>query len=285
MDLSIILPVYNEEKSIKKVIEDLINNIDSKKYNIEIIVVNDGSTDDTKSIAESCGVLIIDHPVNLGYGTALMTGIEKSNNEYIVTIDADGSYPVSEILKLLEYAEKFDLVIGARTGKEYHGTLIKYPARILFKWLAEFTAGVKIPDVNSGLRIFKKSAYKKLSLPLLCRGFSFSTTMTLSFLLTGLTVKFVPIKYLSREGHSKVRYIRDTLRTLQALTEVIIYYNPLKLILLLCVFPILFSVIFFYLYFIAKNPIWLFAGIASIYFTILFYILGLILDLLRMNRE
>lgn len=284
-NVSIIIPAYNEANCIGEVISELEQTLVKTDYKSEIIVVDDGSTDETKKIAENKGAKVISHPRNIGYGQALLTGINSAEYEYIATIDADGSYPVKELPKLLEEIEKYDLVIGARTGKEFWGTFLKYPARLVFLWLAEFTVGEKIPDVNSGLRVFKKSAFEKLSLPLLCRGFSFSTTMTLSFLLSGLFVKFIPIAYLPRKGHSKVNYFRDTLRTLQALTEIITFYNPLKIVLPFCFFTLFITILFICFYLWNGSVFLLIAGLISFYFTILFFISGLFLDLLRMNRE
>lgn len=284
-NLSVVIPAYNEEESIGEVIIELKHLLNTTVSNYEIIVIDDGSTDKTKEIAEDTGAKVISHPINIGYGKAILTGIEFSQYEYIVTIDADGSYPVKELPKLLQEIEKFDLVIAARTGKEFWGTFLKYPARLIFLWLAEFTVGEKIPDVNSGFRVFKKSAFKKLSLPLLCRGFSFSTTMTLSFMLAGSFVKFVPITYLPRKGHSKVKYLKDTLRTLQAMAEIITFFNPLKIVLLLSFLPLSGTIFFFFLYLWKKTSYFLIIFIISLYFAILFFICGLILDLLRMNRE
>ncbi len=124
------------------------------------------------------------------------------------------------------------MVVGARTGARYWQGFIKAPARIVFKLIVEFTTGQRVPDVNSGLRVFRKSTV----LPYLgdiCNGFSFTTTITLIYLLTGKSLQFVPIPYAKRSGRSKVRHIRDGIRTLQYITECIVRYNPLKLFLVL----------------------------------------------------
>lgn len=283
--VSVIIPAYNEADSIEKVVNDLKQALNGSGFEYEIIVVNDGSTDNTKETAEKCGIKVLSHPANGGYGRSIMDGMEAAKHEYIAMTDADNSYPAEELKKLLKYIDEFDLVIGARKGKEFWGSIIKHPARLFFLWLAEFTVGGRIPDVNSGLRIFKRSSFKKLSAPLLCPGFSFSTTMTLSFMLTGLFVKFVPIEYLSRSGHSKVRYFRDTLRTLQALAEIITYYNPLKIGLLMSFLPFSAALLFILLAVLNSAPYFLGAALTSFYFAILFFMFGLLLDLLRMNRK
>ncbi len=235
-EVSIIIPAYNEENAISTVVADLKAAMLQVDWTYEIIVVNDASKDQTALKAEATGAKVISHPANIGYGGALHTGINAASYAWIATIDADCSYPAIELLKLLPHAGRFDMVIGARQGKNYWGTLFKYPARLVFLMLAQFVVGYKIPDVNSGLRIFRKSVVVEM-LPRLSRGFSFSTTITLSFLSSYRFVRFEPIEYLSRVGSSKVRYFRDTLRTLQLMFETIVYYNPVKAGIVLMLFP------------------------------------------------
>jgi polyisoprenyl-phosphate glycosyltransferase len=168
------------------------------------------------------------HPANGGYGRALLTGIEAARHDWVLMIDADGSYPPSEILRLLDYAPDFDLVIGAREGAHFWGTPTKAFLRWVYLRLASFVVGARVPDANSGLRLVRKSLVDKQGL-VRCLGYSFTTTMTLSFLMQGRFVKFLPIRFEARAGgHSKVKPVRDILRTLQLMTEVVIIYNPLK---------------------------------------------------------
>ncbi|MCS7232071.1 MAG: glycosyltransferase family 2 protein [Elusimicrobiota bacterium] len=287
-ELSVIIPVYNEEKSIINVLSELLCILSTLKLNCyEIIVINDGSTDNTVELIKSSkltNIKLISHPVNIGYGQAILTGIKNAQYNYIATIDADGSYLAEDLARLCEEIGEFDLVIGARQGKEFWGSLIKHPARLIFLWLAEFTVGQKIPDVNSGLRVFKKSSFERVSLPVLCRGFSFSSTMTLAFLAEGMFVKFVPIKYLPRKGKSKVNYIKDTLRTLQALVEVITFYNPLKIIVLLCVPSIILFIISIFLWVYTNSIFWINFGFISLYVTIIIFTLGLLIDMIRLKK-
>lgn len=227
---SVVIPALNEEGAIGV----LIDQLRSLPSAPEIIVVNDGSTDGTLRIAQEKGVRILSHPAPAGYGRSAKDGMMIAEHDTIVVIDADGTYPALSIPPLLaEFDRGFDMVVGARHGKEYRGTFLKMPARIILKWLVEFTTGRNIPDINSGLRVFRRST----TLPYvdhLCNGFSFLTTITLIYMLSGKFVSYMPIEYYARIGHSKVRIIRDSLRTLQYITEVIALYNPLKLYLLLC---------------------------------------------------
>ncbi len=226
---SILLPAYNEEHGIAPVLRKLF-----KLYpHAEIMVIDDGSTDRTAEVARREGAIVITHPANAGYGKSVKDGMLLAKNDIIVLTDADGSYAPENIAELLKTFEQgFDMVVGARSGKYYRGSFFKMPARLLLKWLVEFTTGRHIPDINSGLRIFRKSAAIPY-FPDLCQGFSFTTTITLIFLLTGKYVTYVPALYLKRVGRSKVRILRDSFRTLQYVTEVIATYNPLKLFLLM----------------------------------------------------
>ncbi len=226
---SVIIPAYNEEHGITAV----INAVHALHLPCEIIVVDDGSTDGTAQVAEKAGATVLRHPANGGYGLSLKDGIRAAKHDIIVITDADGSYPAHRMPDLIaEMSKGFDMVVGARQGMKQLDSLLKAPARLVFKFLVEFTTGSHIPDVNSGLRAFRKSQVMPY-FPDLCQGFSFTTTITLIYKLTGKFVCYVPIDYQKRVGHSKVHIIHDSLRSLQYITEVIATYNPLKLFLLL----------------------------------------------------
>ncbi len=235
-ELTIIIPAYNEEDSIAEAVRRIKALSQKENWQTEIIVVNDGSSDNTSKIAKESGARVIDHPTNGGYGLSLQHGIEASTHSLIAITDADGTYPIEELPKLVAMvAEKgFDMAVGARSGKEYTKGPWKYPARILFRLLAEFVAGRRIPDINSGLRVMKKEKllphYKRT-----CHGFSFTTSITLIFFLNGYFVGYTPIPYGKRVGKSKVRHFRDSLRTAQIMASVIAYYNPLKLFLIITI--------------------------------------------------
>lgn len=232
--ISVIMPVYNEEKGVANSLKSTEKALEGfSKW--EIIVVDDGSTDRTLAEVEKSGVKnirIVNHVENLGYGKSLFDGMVLAQYECIAIIDGDGSYPAHRIKDLYGYYPKYDMVVGARQGAQYRGGVIKRVARVLFDSLAEYASGRKIPDVNSGLRIFKKSIVMQFP-DSLCTGFSFTTTLTLIFLLNHYYVKYVPIEYLKREGKSKVHNVKDTLRAAQIIIEAILYYNPTKLFLLI----------------------------------------------------
>ncbi len=282
--LSVIIPAYNEANAITKVVNELNAALKPSGWTYEIIVIDDCSKDGTAEIAEKAGARVISHPKNMGYGGALRTGIEHSSHDWIATIDADCSYPPSELPKLFPFADKHDMVVGARQGKQYWGSVFKHPARLIFLAIAQFVVGYRIPDVNSGLRMFRKSIVVEM-LPRLCRGFSFSTTLTLSFLSSYRFVHFEPIEYLSRVGSSKVRYFRDTLRTLQLMAETIVYYNPLKAGVLLMLFPFALGVFSFLFSIWDGNAPWFFFSCLMFCFSLVFVGLGFVLFLISHSPD
>lgn len=222
---SIIIPAFNEEESIKNTLIGLQETI-NQQY--EIIVVNDGSTDQTKKILRQIkGIRIISHAENRGYGAALKSGIQQANGEYILIIDADGTYPIKDILQLTNYLD-YDMVVGARIGSQAKIPLIRKPAKWCLNRLANYLTETKIPDLNSGLRLFKKDTYKKF-INLLPDGFSFTTTITLSFLSNNYRIKYIPIDYYKRQGKSKIRPFKDTLNFTRLIIRTILYFDPLKI--------------------------------------------------------
>lgn len=226
---SVIIPAYNEEEGIASVLQS----IRSAYPQVEMIVVDDASTDRTAAIAQENGAKLIRHQLNMGAGKSVKDGVEQAFYDSIIMMDGDGTYPVEGISRLLAELDKgYNLIVGARHGWEYNGRIFKRLARIVFRFLAEFATGKRIPDINSGMRAFKRSEILPY-FPHLCNGFSLPTTMTLAYFFTGMKVQYVPIQYHKRIGHSKVRIIRDSLRTLQYMVESIAHYNPLKLFLLL----------------------------------------------------
>ena len=223
---SIIVPVFNEEGVVEKVMADI------KKYinqECEIIVVNDGSTDRTKDLLERIpDIKVISYSKNCGYGAALKSGIRKSQGEYILIIDADGSYPVKSIPELISQIGDYDMVVGARTKPQNQIPISRKPTKYLLNKLANYLTGTKIPDLNSGLRIIKKKLINQF-FRFLPDGFSFTTTITLALLTNGYQVKYIPIDYYKREGKSKIRPVRDTMNFLQLIIKTVLYFNPLKI--------------------------------------------------------
>lgn len=232
--LSVIIPAKNEEQAIRSTIQTIREVLSRDGVTHEIIVVNDGSTDRTGELALGCGARVLAHPDSGGYGRSLKDGILAARYDLIAITDADGTYPNHRLPELLRLVTEsgFDMAVGARTGKEYRGSFLKMPARRVFLWLSEYATGRHIDDINSGLRVFRKELPVRY-MHTISDGFSFTTTITLAALLNGYFVKYIPIEYYKRVGSSHVRYFKDSLRCLQIIVENILYYNPLKLFLLM----------------------------------------------------
>jgi hypothetical protein len=285
LSVSVVVPAFNEAEAIGPVVADLDAELRRRGLDSEIIVVDDGSADKTAEAVDPKHARVIRHPANRGYGQALLTGIEAAQHEWVLMIDADGSYPPSEILRLLDYAPDFDLVIGKREGSHFWGTPTKAFLRWVYLGLASFVAGFRVPDANSGLRLVRKSLVDRQGL-VRCLGYSFTTTMTLSFIVQGRLVKFLPIEFRARSGgHSKVKPVRDILRTLQLMTQVMIIYNPLKLFATISLALAAAAAAFYAAFHFGYSSAWLVcAGIAA--FASLFaFSVGCLLDSMRMHGQ
>lgn len=274
---SIVIPAYNEGSVIAITVFDIqkvltLNNIEGA----EIIVIDDGSTDRTADMSAKSGAITITHPHNIGYGRSLKDGILAAKHDTIIITDADGTYPLEMIPVLYnEYQKGFDMVVGARQGENYDESFKKKWLRLVLKKLVEYTAGRKIPDINSGLRIFSKKA----TLPYfskLCDTFSFTTSLTLAYMMNGKYVQYIPIDYKKREGKTKVRLFRDSMRTLQFIIEAILFYNPIKIFIVFSGGLIIFALINFILSFIFQRPFTFYLGLGSVLLSILMFGLGLI---------
>ncbi|MAF41717.1 MAG: glycosyl transferase family 2 [Cyanobium sp. ARS6] len=239
MKTSIIIPCYNEKHAIRDTIEWILSVIrDSKLKNVEIIAVNDGSTDGCEQVLNaltkehhSDDLLVVHHKRNQGYGAALKTGIRRSQSDYICITDADGTYPNDRIPDLIEQisSKDLDMVVGARIGPKVEYSKIRsIPKMILVPWVS-FLCGTEVPDMNSGLRIFRRDRSLDF-LKLLPDGFSFTTTITICLLRNRYAVEFTPISYARRIGKSHIKPIQDTLRFTQLILRTGMYFAPLRLL-------------------------------------------------------
>jgi glycosyltransferase involved in cell wall biosynthesis len=245
--VSIIIPVFNERDGIESTLQHLKQIMSNANFENEIIIVNDGSNDGTEEILKKLNkddFTVINHEINSGYGAAIKTGIIASNFDCIALTDADGTYPniiIPELVKIC-YDENYDMVVGARVAKNVKIPLIRKPAKWVITKLANYLSGTRIPDVNSGLRVMKKSIVNKFA-NILPNGFSFTTTITLAMLTNNHSVKYIPIDYFFRKGKSKIRPIYDTLNFLQLIIRTILYFNPIKVFIPLSLFLIMLAFI------------------------------------------
>ncbi|MFH0794824.1 MAG: glycosyltransferase family 2 protein [bacterium] len=226
--LSVLIPAYNEGRHVETIVQQ-IREILPDREQTEIVVINDGSTDrkDWKDI-EQLADQLLHHPRNKGYGAALKTGLRHCKGEWVAIIDADGTYDPKDIARIMEHTAQADMVVGARTGDVVKIPLVRQPARWLLTQLANYLADRRIPDLNSGLRIFRKDEAVEF-LHLYPSGFSFTTTITLAFLCRDLRVVYVPINYQHRTGVSKIRPIRDTKNMFLTIVRTILFFEPLRI--------------------------------------------------------
>jgi glycosyltransferase involved in cell wall biosynthesis len=231
--LSIIVPAFNEAKSLRTVLESLLSL--RSDQDSEIIVVDDGSHDQTAEVASAFPVTLFRHPYNKGYGAALKTGIRQARGDLIIFFDADGQHRADDIEVLLAEAGIYDVVIGARTKQSKQNWLRK-PGKIVLGFVANLMAGRKISDLNSGLRLFHKHTVEHF-IDLMPQGFSFSTTSTIAAYYFGFNVGYVPITTSKRQaGKSSVRQVRHGFGTLILILRLITLFEPLKVFLPLATF-------------------------------------------------
>ncbi len=226
--VSVIIPVYNEIENIE-ILQKNIRELRNVLPNVEVIVVNDASTDGSgDALASSASVsdyILISHPYNKGYGASLKTGVAASHSTHVLFFDGDGQHNIADVMRLVKEAGMYDMVIGAREG--YKGPLWRAPGKRCILLLANYLVKYKIPDLNSGLRIIRKDLFVKF-LHLYPQGFSLTTTVTLTFLKQGYTLKYLPIKVNKRLGKSTVK-VRDGFQTINLVIRMIMLFSPLRI--------------------------------------------------------
>lgn len=228
--VTVVIPAFNEGPHVADQVRRVDEVLAATDWDYEIIVVDDGSTDDTATAAASTGVRVIRNIRNVGYGASLKRGIGASGHEWILITDADGTYPAEAIPTMLAHVADpdlgVDMVTGARVGREVHIQTARRPAKWFLNRLASYLAGQHLPDLNSGLRLMRRSVVERY-LNLLPNGFSFTTTITLACACNGHPVVFVPIDYHARLGSSKIRP-RHAFDFALLIVRTIVFFNPLK---------------------------------------------------------
>ena len=227
LDVSVVLPVYNEAAHLEKEVRRISDALDASRFSYEIVIVDDGSTDGSGALAESLGVRVLRFATNRGSGSARKYGTMVARGTVVVWTDVDMTYPNDAIAELVESMRGFDQVVGQRTSE--HGTvrLLRTPAKAFIRKLASYLSKTHIPDLNSGFRAFRRDVADQF-LYLLPRGFSCVTTITLAFLSNGYSIKYLPIDYAPREGESKFHWWHDTRRYVLQVVRMILMHEPIR---------------------------------------------------------
>ncbi len=222
--LSIIIPAYNEGEIIGETIQAILG---LKIEGSELIVVDDGSTDETAKVASNAGARVISHPYNIGNGAAVKTGIRASRGKVLVFLDGDGQHDPKDIPVLLSYISRYHMVVGARSrGSETH--LHRDLANFVYNKFASFIANFKIEDLTSGFRAMRREDAVRFC-DMFPNKFSYPTTSTLAFIRSGRAIKYIPIKTRYRTGKSKIKLIHDGFEFLIIIMKIAMTFSPLRL--------------------------------------------------------
>jgi glycosyltransferase involved in cell wall biosynthesis len=229
VEVAVVIPAYNEAEGVGPIVSRVRAALADTTFTFDVVVVDDGSTDETSLKAESHGAHVIRLQENGGYGAALKAGIAATRSEYVAITDADGTYPPEFIPRLMELAHTEDMVVGSRAMTDVSIPMIRRPAKMFLSALASYLSGRRIPDLNSGLRVMRRSTLMQF-IQLLPSGFSFTTTITLAMLCTGRRVRYIPVACSPRVGSSKIR-ARDFTDFLVLVIRTVVLFNPLKVFL------------------------------------------------------
>ncbi len=220
---TVVIPAYNEGT----IIGDVVAGLAAAGSWHEIIVIDDGSTDDTAERAGAAGAIVLRHPYNKGNGAAVKTGIRHAKGDFVLIVDGDGQHRPADAARLVEPLGTYDLVVGARSGLT-QATWVRRAGNALLNKLASYLTGHRIPDLTSGLRAARLTPLREF-LYLLPNGFSTPTTTTLGFMKAGYNVGFEPIEAMPRVGTSKIKLARDGATFLLILLRVITIFSPLRI--------------------------------------------------------
>jgi glycosyltransferase involved in cell wall biosynthesis len=279
--VSIVIPAFNEAESLEAVIKKITM---LGLPGCEIIVVDDGSTDGSSDVALKAGANVIRHPYNIGNGAAVKSGIRVARGRTIVLMDGDGQHQPQDIPKLLAETRDYHMVVGAR-AKGSKLRFHRYAANMIYNWLASYVTQFNVKDLTSGFRALPRAEALRF-IDLLPNTFSYPTTLTLAFLRSGLTVKYVPIQSLYRSGQSKISLVSDGFRFLLIITKIATLFAPFRIFLPVSVVCFLGGLTNYIYTYVTQHR---FTNMSVFMFTtaVIIFMLGLISEqiaLLRMER-
>ena len=268
--VSIVIPAYNEAQTIGVIVRD----IQTRYPEFEVIVINDGSTDETARIAKEAGAIVYSHPYNIGNGAAIKSGVRIASGEILLLMDGDGQHLPEDIGPLLAHFPEYDMVVGARR-KGHYASWIRGLGNRIYNWFASYVAKFQVMDLTSGFRAIKADLARNL-LYLLPNTYSYPTTMTLGVLRSGRSVKYVTIQGETRKkGKSHIKFTRDGIRFFMIIIKICALYSPLRIFL-----PVSFFLFFVGLsYYLYTYFTWgRFTNMSALLFTtsIIIFMMGLV---------
>ena len=281
-EVSIVLPVFNEAAGLAELIGKIH---DLKLPRAEVIVVDDGSTDQTADIALGVGANVIRHPYNIGNGAAIKSGMRAARGRLIVLMDGDGQHKPEDIPNLLAEAAKYDMVVGAR-AKGSKLRLHRYAANTIYNLLASYVTQFKVKDLTSGFRVLSRRDALRF-IDLLPNTFSYPTTLTLAFLRSGLTLNYVPIQTLYRAGQSKISLVTDGVRFFLIIAKIATLFSPFRIFLPVSAF-FFFTGFGYYFYTYITEHRFTNMGVFLLTTAVIVFMLGLVSEqiaLLRMEQR
>ena len=279
--LSIVIPVFNEAENLARLIRQIFA---LQLPAAEIIVVDDGSTDGSADVAIAAGANVVRHPYNIGNGAAIKSGIRAAKGKLLLFMDGDGQHRPADIPKLLAASDTYHMVIGAR-AKGSKLRLHRYAANSLYNLLASYVTRFKVRDLTSGFRVLSRPDGLRF-IDLLPNTFSYPTTLTLAFLRSGLTVKYVPIQTLYRSGQSKISLLADGVRFLLIITKIATLFSPFRVFLPVSAF-FFFTGLGYYLYTYVTQHRFTNMAVFLLTTAVIVFMLGLVSEqiaLLRMEQ-
>lgn len=228
--ISVIIPAYNEAQIIGDVVAQVKAVLQASSCNFEVVVIDDGSSDETAREASRAGAKVFRHPYNIGNGAAIKSGIRAAEGDVLVFMDGDGQHDPRDIARLLEYIPEYDMVVGARSF-ESQASFGRALGNKAFNWFASYVAKFRIPDLTSGFRAIKAPIARSF-LYLLPNTYSYPATITLGVLRSGNSIKYLPIEMQRRQtGSSQVRVVRDGVRFFMIITRICTLYSPMRIFL------------------------------------------------------
>ncbi len=269
-DVSVIIPAYNEAETIRDVVIK-VKEIDPE---FEIIVVNDGSTDNTAEVAAESGAIVFSHPYNIGNGAAIKNGIRIASGDILVLMDGDGQHRPEDIFELIKYLPDYDMVIGSRT-RQKQASLTRALGNWIFNWLASYVTKFKVEDLTSGFRAVKAEIAQKL-LYLLPNQYSYPTLITLGVLRSGRSIKYIPVDVQKRkQGTSEIKAFRDGVRFFIIITKICTLFSPLRVFLPISILFFILGISYYIFTYITSNR---FTNMSALLFStsIILFMMGLV---------